>query len=156
MKKIVFALLLSVLIAGVLFLFYLKSNPPLKLESYMTRQDNEAVTIIALDNKGLRDIQLKQVLVNDKPPERVELVISKAEPFEVETKLEGNQHISFRKLTQVALLPRQYIDPKALGQQPQHYAIQVTASHMKKITIQYEYLHIPFTLTAELQPAQQD
>ncbi|WP_341299347.1 hypothetical protein MHB44_12065 [Lysinibacillus sp. FSL H8-0500] len=149
MKKILFALLLSVVVVGAIFIVYLKSNPPLVMQSYMKMQDNTAVTLITLDNQGLREIKLKQLLVNDKLPEHVGLVISKSEPFEVDTKLEESSEMSLHKLTQVAMLPRQYIDPQAIGK-PQHYAIQVIAPDIKKITIQYEYLNLPFTLTAEL------
>jgi len=151
MKKTLFILVLSVLVVGAVFMIYLKSNPPLAIESYTSKQGNEAVKIIALENKGLRDIKLTQLLVNDQLPESTELVISKSEPFEAETKLEGNEHLSFHKLSQRTILPRQYIDPQAIGKEPQHYAVQVQAPDIRKITIQYEYLKIPFTLTAELQ-----
>ncbi len=151
MKKLLFILVLSVLVVGAIFMIYLKSNPPLVIQSYTSKQDNEAVKMIALENKGLREIKLKQLLVNDKLPDSAELVISKSEPFEVETKLEGNSNMSFHKLSQRMILPRRYIDQQAIGKQPQHYAVQVHASDIKKVTIHYEYLKIPFTLTAELQ-----
>lgn len=154
MKKIVFTLLLSVLVVGAAFMIYLKSNPPLVIQSYTSKQGNEAVKIIAIENKGLREIKLKQLLVNEKLPDSAELVISKSEPFGVETKLEGNTNMSFHKLTQVKVLPRSYIDQQAIGKQPQHYAVQVNAADIKKVKIQYEYLRIPFTLTAELQQGQ--
>jgi len=78
MKKIVFALLLSVLVVGAAFMIYLKSNPPLVIQSYTSKQGNEAVKIIAIENKGLREIKLKQLLVNEKLPDSAELVISKS------------------------------------------------------------------------------
>ena len=58
--------------------------------------------------------------------------------------------MSFHKLTQVKILPRAYIDQQAIGKQPQYYAVQVKAADIEKVKIQYEYLQIPFTLTAEL------
>lgn len=150
MKKIVFALFLSVLLVGAAFLIYLKSNPPLVIQSYTSKQGDEAVKVIAIENKGLREIKLKQLLVGDKLPDSAELIISKSETFEVETKLEGNTNMSFHKLTQVKILPRAYIDQQAIGKQPQYYAVQVKAADIEKVKIQYEYLQIPFTLTAEL------
>ena len=151
MKKILFILMLSVLLVGAIFMIYLKSNPPLVMQSFTTKQGNEAVKIIALENTGLREIKLKQILVNDQLPDSAKLVISKSEPFEVETKLEGNSDISFHKFSQRTILPQKYIDQQAIGKQPQHYAVQVQAAAIKKVTIHYEYLKIPFTLIAELQ-----
>lgn len=151
MKKILFILVLSVLVVGAIFMIYLKSNPPLVIQSYSTKQGNEAIKIIALENTGLREIKLKQILVNDQRPDNAKLVISKSEPFEAETKLEGNDQLSFHKLAQRTIVPQIYINQQAIGEQPQHYAVQVLASNNQKVTIHYEYLKIPFTLTVELQ-----
>ncbi|WP_342546708.1 hypothetical protein [Lysinibacillus sp. FSL K6-4013] len=151
MKKILFILVLSVLVVGAIFMIYLKSNPPLVIQSYSSKQGNEAIKIIALENTGLREIKLKQILVNDQRPDNAKLVISKSEPFEAETKLEGNDQLSFHKLAQRTIVPRRYINQQAIGEQPQHYAVQVLASNNQKVTIHYEYLKIPFTLTVELQ-----
>ncbi|MGR6906125.1 MULTISPECIES: hypothetical protein [Lysinibacillus] len=151
MKKILFILLLSVLVVGAIFMIYLKSNPPLVIQSYTSKQGNEAIKIIALENTGLREIKLKQILVNDQPSDSAKLVISKSEPFEAETKLEGNDQLSFHKLAQRTIVPQRYINQQAIGEQPQHYAVQVQASNNQKVTIHYEYLKIPFTLTVELQ-----
>jgi len=82
MKKILFILVLSVLVVGAIFMIYLKSNPPLVIQSYSSKQGNEAIKIIALENTGLREIKLKQILVNDQRPDNAKLVISKSEPFE--------------------------------------------------------------------------
>ncbi|KOS64471.1 hypothetical protein FJQ98_12225 [Lysinibacillus agricola] len=151
MKKILFAILFSVLVVGAAFIIYLKSNPPLVVNSFTNPEDDSTIRIIEIENKGLREIELQQILVNDKVPENVELVVSKSEPFEVETKLEGNPNITYHKLRQVNIFPSQYIDRQAIGKQPQHYAVKVEAPNIKKITIKYDYLKMPFTLTAELQ-----
>jgi len=151
MKKLLFVLLFSVLVVGAAFIIYLKSNPPLVMNSYTNPIDDSTIKIVEIENKGLRDIKLQQILVNDKVPENVELVVSKSEPFEAETKLVGNPNISYHNLRQVNIFPSQYIDRKAIGKQPQHYAVKVEAPTIKKITIKYDYLKMPFTLTAELQ-----
>lgn len=151
MKKILFILVLSVLVVGAIFMIYLKSNPPLVIQSYSSKQGNEAIKIIALENTGLREIKLKQILVNDQRPDNTKLVISMSEPFEAETKLEGNDQLSLHKLAQRTIVPQRYINQQAIGEQPQHYAVQVLASNNQKVTIHYEYLKIPFTLTVELQ-----
>ncbi|MFJ7734021.1 hypothetical protein ACIQXF_19355 [Lysinibacillus sp. NPDC097231] len=150
MKKILFVLLFSVLVVGAAFIIYLKSNPPLVVNSYTSPKGDSTIRMIEIENKGLREIQLQQILINDKVPENVELVVSKSEPFEAETKLAGNPNITFHKLRQVNIFPSQYIDRQAIGKQPQHFAIKARASDMKTITIKYDYLKIPFTLTAEL------
>lgn len=151
MKKILFVLLFSVLVVGAAFIIYLKSNPPLVMNSYTNATDGSTTKIVEIENKGLRDIKLQQILINNKVPENVELVVSKSEPFEAETKLVGNPNITYHKLGQVNIFPSQYINRKAIGKQPQHYAVKVEAPKIKKITIKYEYLKMPFTLTAELQ-----
>ncbi|MGE7674418.1 hypothetical protein ACQKMV_12655 [Lysinibacillus sp. NPDC094403] len=151
MKKVLFVLIFSVLVVGAAFIIYLKSNPPLVMKSYMNPTDDSSIRIVEIENKGLREIELQQILVNDKVPENAELVVSKAEPFEAETKLVGNPNITYHKLRQVDIFPSQYIDRKAIGKQPQHYAVKVEAPTIKKITIKYNYLKMPFTLTAELQ-----
>ncbi|GAB0168135.1 hypothetical protein LSPCS325_15720 [Lysinibacillus sp. CTST325] len=151
MKKILFVLLFSVLVVGAAFIIYLKSNPPLAMNSYTNPTDDSTIKIVEIENKGLRDIKIQQVLINDKVPENVQLVVSKSEPFEAETKLVGNPNITYHKLRQANIFPSQYIDRKAIGKQPQHYAVKVEAPNIKKITIKYEYLKMPFTLTAELQ-----
>ncbi|MGE7951224.1 hypothetical protein [Lysinibacillus xylanilyticus] len=151
MKKILFVLLFSVLMVGAGFIIYLKSNPPLVMNSYTNPTDDSTIRIVEIENKGLHEIQLQQILVNDKMPENVELVVSKSERFEAETKLEGNPNISYHKLRQINIFPSKYIDREAVEKQPQHYAIKVEAPNIKTITIKYNYLKLPFTLTAELQ-----
>ncbi|WP_375200652.1 hypothetical protein [Bacillus sp. RS11] len=151
MKKILFILLFSVLMVGAGFIIYLKSNPPLVMNSYTNPTDDSTIRIVEIENKGLHEIQLQQILVNDKMPENVELVVSKSEPFEAETKLEDNPNITCHKLRQINIFPSKYIDREAVGKQPQHYAVKVEAPNIKTITIKYNYLKIPFTLTAELQ-----
>ncbi|MGE7944052.1 hypothetical protein ACQKNB_18405 [Lysinibacillus xylanilyticus] len=150
MKKILFVLLFSVLMVGAGFIIYLKSNPPLVMNSYTSPNDS-TIRIVEIENKGLNEIQLQQILVNDKLPENVELVVSKSEPFEAETKLEDNPNITYHKLRQINIFPSKYIDREAVGKQPQHYAVKVEAPNIKTITIKYNYLKLPFTLTAELQ-----
>jgi len=151
MKKLLFVLLFSSLVVGGVFIIYLKSNPPLVMNSYTNSTGGSTIRIVEIENKGLRDIKLQQILVNDKLPENVELVVSKSEPFEAETKLVGNPNITYHKLRQVNVFPSQYIDRKAIGKQPQYYAVKVEAPNIKTITIKYDYLKMPFTLTAELQ-----
>ncbi|MGE7093639.1 hypothetical protein ACQKII_19715 [Lysinibacillus sp. NPDC048646] len=151
MKRLLFVLFFSLFVVGAVFIIYLKSNPPLVINAYTSFDDNPAVRFIEIENKGLREIQLQSIVVNEKPPESVELVVSKSEPFEAETKIEGNPNFTFHKIKQVNIFPSQYIDRQAVGKQPQHYALKVNASEARKITIQYEYLKMPFTLTAELQ-----
>ncbi|MFF2176414.1 hypothetical protein ACFVT8_08145 [Lysinibacillus sp. NPDC058147] len=151
MKKLLFVLLFSSLVVGGAFIIYLKSNPPLVMNSYTNSTGDSTIRIVEIENKGLRDIKLQQILVNDKVPENVELVMSKSEPFEAETKLVGNPNITYHKLRQVNVFPSQYIDRKAIGKQPQYYAVKVEAPNIKTITIKYDYLKMPFTLTAELQ-----
>ncbi|MGE7947175.1 hypothetical protein [Lysinibacillus sp. NPDC093688] len=153
MKKLLFVLLFSVLVVGAAFIIYLKSNPPLVMNSFTNPTDNSTIRIVEIENKGLREIELQQILVNDKVPENAELVVSKSEPIEAETKLVGNPNITYHKLRQVTIFPSQYIDRQAIGKQPQHYAVKVEAPSINKITIKYDYLKIPFTLTAELQAA---
>lgn len=151
MKKLLFVLLFSSLVVGGAFIIYLKSNPPLAMNSYTNSTGDSTIRIVEIENKGLRDIKLQQILVNDKVPENVELVVSKSEQFEAETKLVGNPNITYHKLRQVNVFPSQYIDRKAIGKQPQYYAVKVEAPNIKTITIKYDYLKMPFTLTAELQ-----
>jgi len=95
MKKLLFVLLFSVLVVGAAFFIYLKSNPPLIMNSYMNPTDNSTIRIIEIENKGLREVELQQILVNDKVPENAGLVVSKSEPFEAETKLVGNPNINY-------------------------------------------------------------
>lgn len=151
MKKILFVLLFSVLMVGAGFIIYLKSNPPLVMNSYTSPTNDSTIRIVEIENKGLHEIQLQQILVNDKLPENVELVVSKSEPFEAETKLEDNPNITYYKLRQINIFPSKYIDREAVGKQPQHFAVKVEAPNIKTITIKYNYLKIPFSLTAELQ-----
>ncbi|MCS1384125.1 hypothetical protein [Lysinibacillus sphaericus] len=151
MKKIIFILFFSVLVVGAAFIIYLKSNPPLVVNGYTNADGNPSIRLIEIENKGLRELQLQSILVDEKLPDNAKLVISKSEPFEVGAKIENNPNMTFHKLTQVSIFPSQYIDRQAIGKQPQHYALQVHATAIQKITIQYKYLNIPFTLTAELQ-----
>jgi len=151
MKKILFVLLFSVLVVGATFIIYVKSNAPLVISAYTSLKDNPTVKIIEVENKGLQEIQLQQILINDKVPEKIELVVSKSAPFEAEMKMENDPNILFYKLRQITIFPSQYIDRQAIGKQPQHYAVRVDAANMKTITIKYTYLKIPFTLTATLQ-----
>lgn len=151
MKKLLFVLLFSSLVVGGAFIIYLKSNPPLVMNSYTNSTGDSTIRIVEIENKGLRDIKLQQILVNDKVSENVKLVVSKSEPFEAETKLVGNPNITYHKLRQVNVFPSQYIDRKAIGKKPQYYAVKVEAPNIQTITIKYDYLKMPFTLTAELQ-----
>lgn len=151
MKKILFVLLFSVLMVGAAFIFYVKSNAPLVISAYTSLKDNPTGKIIELENKGLQEIQLQQILINDKIPEKIELVVSKSAPFEAEMKMENDPNILFYKLRQINIFPSKYIDRQAIGKQPQHYAVKVEGANMKTITIKYTYLKIPFTLTAVLQ-----
>ncbi len=151
MKKIFFVFFFSVLVVGATFVIYLKSNPPLVVNGYTSVNGNPDIRLIEIENKGIRELKLQTILVDEKYPESAKLVVSKSEPFEVGTKIENNANMTFHKLTQVRIFPSQYIDRQAIGKQPQHYAIQVNATSIQKVTIQYNYLKIPFTLTAELQ-----
>ncbi|MFJ5766700.1 hypothetical protein ACIP9C_15210 [Lysinibacillus sp. NPDC093210] len=152
MKKILFILFFSVLVVVAAFVIYLKSNPPLVINGYTSADGNPTNRLIEIENKGIRELQLQTILVDEKYPESAKLIVSKSEPFEIGTKIENNPNMTFHKLTQVRIFPSQYIDRQAIGKQPQHYAIQVNATTIQKVTIQYNYLKIPFTLTAELQP----
>lgn len=149
MKKILFVFLFSVFVVGAAFIIYVKSNPPLAISAYTSLKDNPTVKIIELENKGLQEIQLQQVLINDKIPEKLELVVSKSAPFDAE--MENDPNITFYKLGQITIFPSQFIDRQAIGKQPQHYAVRMEAADMKTITIKYTYLKIPFTLKAALQ-----
>ncbi|MDM5233466.1 hypothetical protein [Lysinibacillus pakistanensis] len=151
MKKILFVFLFSVLVVGAAFIIYVKSNPPLTISAYTSLKDNPTVKIIELENKGLQEIQLQQVLINDKIPEKIELVVSKSAPFEAEMEMENDPNITFYKLGQITIFPSQFIDRQGLGKQPQHYAVRMEAADMKTITVKYTYLKIPFTLKAALQ-----
>ncbi len=150
-KNTICVVFFSLFVVGAILIVYLKSNPPLVINGYTSIDDNSTVRLIEIENKGMREIQLQSIVVNEKLPESVELVISKSEPFEAETKIEGNPNFTFHKLKQVKLFPSQYIDRQAIGKQPQHYALKLNTSDIQKISIQYEYLKMPFTVTAELQ-----
>jgi len=150
MKRIIFTLFFSVLVVGAVFIIYLKSNPPLVVNGYTSTNDNQAI-LIEIENKGLRELQLQSIFVDDTLPTSTKLLISKSEPFEMDTKIDHNPNISFHKITQLGIFPSQYIDRKAIGKQPQYYALQVDATSLHKVTIQYNYFKIPFTLTVELQ-----
>ena len=150
MKKIIFILFFSVLVVGAAFVIYLKSNPPLVVNGY-TGANGQPSILIEIENKGLRALQLQSILVDDKLPGSAKLIISKSEPFEVGTKIDNNPNLSFHKITQVQVFPSQYIDRQAIGKQPQYYALQVEATTIHKVTIQYTYLKIPFTFTAKLE-----
>ncbi|MFJ7666461.1 hypothetical protein ACIQXI_05095 [Lysinibacillus sp. NPDC097195] len=148
MKKIIFILFFSMLVVGAVFVIYLKSHPPLVVNGFTSA--NGAIQI-EIENKGIKELQLQSILVDDKLPAEAKLIISKSEPFEVGTKIDNNANMSFHKITQVKVFPSQYIDRQAIGKQPQYYALQVDATAIHKVTIQYKYLKIPFTLTAQLQ-----
>lgn len=151
MKKILFILFFSVFVVGAAFVIYLKSHPPLVVNGYTNTDGNPNIRLIEIENKGIKELHLQTILVDEQLPESAALIVSKSEPFEVGTKIDNNPNITAHKLTQVRIYPSQYIDRKAIGQQPQHYAIQVHATKFQKVKIQYSYLKIPFTLTAELQ-----
>lgn len=150
MKKVLFILLFSVLVVGAGFIVYIKSNPPLVINSYTSIENNSTSRLIEIENKGIRELQLQNILVNDGLPDSAELVVSKNVPLQEETKLQSNPNITFHKLKQVKIFPIQYLNSGATGKLPQHYGIKINAPNIHKVMIQYKYLKIPFTLTVEL------
>ena len=152
MKRILFILIFSIFVVGAVGIIYVKSNPPLVINGYSSFDDNANVRLIEIENTGVRELQLQNVVVNDGLPENVELMMSKAE--QLETNVANDPNITYHGIKQIKLFPSQYIDRKAIGKQPQHYGLKVEAAAIQTITIQYEYLKLPFTLTAELKVAE--
>ncbi|MEG0259296.1 MAG: hypothetical protein RR651_05430 [Lysinibacillus sp.] len=148
MKKVLFILLLGLFVAGAGVMIYLKSNPPLEIKGYTSFDDNENVRLIEIENKGLRELQLQNIIVNDGQPEKAELIVSRAE--QLESGVANDPNITSHGIKQVKLFPSKYIDRKAIGKQPQHYGLKVEAADIQTITIYYEYLKMSYILTAEL------
>ena len=123
------------------------------IKGYSSFDDNANVRLIEIENTGVRELQLQNVVVNDGPPENAKLMVSKAEQLEID--IASDPTITYHGIKQIKLFPSQYIDRKAIGKQPQHYGLKVEAAGIQTITIHYKYLNIPFTLTAELKTAEQ-
>ncbi|KOS68402.1 hypothetical protein AEA09_07420 [Lysinibacillus contaminans] len=154
MKKILFLLIFSIFIVGAVGIIYLKSNPPLVINGYKSFDDNAKIRLIEIENKGIRELQLQNVVVNDGLPENAELVVSKAE--QLETDVPNDPNITFHGIKQIKLFPSRYIDRKAVGKLPQHFGLKIEATDIQKITIHYKYLKIPFTLSVELKTVEQN
>lgn len=127
---------------------YVKSNPPLVINGYASFEDNTNGRLIEVENTGIRELQLQNVVVNDGRPEKAELIVSKAE--QLETKVANDPNITYHGIKQIKILPSKHLDRKAVGRLPQHYGLMVEAANIQTIKIHYKYLKIPFTLTAEL------
>lgn len=150
MKKILFILLFCILVVVAGGIIYIKSNPPLTINGY-TSIGNGDIRLIEIENIGLSGLYLQNIIVNEyELPKRAELVVSKIEQIVNAENLENNSTFTYHKLKQVEIIPSQYIDRKAIGQQAQHYGLKIEATNVQKITLYYKYLHIPFTLTVEL------
>ena len=76
-KKIMITAVLIILLGlGLTFIFFLNSKP-LQISGYSEYSNSEDKKIyIELDNNGWFDIHLKEVLVNNKKPSEIKLVIS--------------------------------------------------------------------------------
>lgn len=148
MKKSLFLLMFSVFVIGAAGLIYVKSNPPLVINGYKSFDDNKKVRLIEIENTGIRELQLQNVVVNDGLPENAELMVSRAK--QLEPVVPNDPNITYHGIKQIKLFPSRYIDRKAVGKLPQHYGLKIEAEDIQTITIHYKYLKIPFTLTAEL------
>lgn len=148
MKKILVLFIFSILAVGAVGIIYIKSNPPLVINGYQSFEENAKLKLIEIENTGIRELQLQNILVNDKLPENAELIVSKAE--QLKTGLLNDSNITYHGIKQIKLFPSRYIDRKAVGKLPQYYGLKIEDDKIQKISIHYKYLKIPFTLTVEL------
>lgn len=154
MKKLLFLLLFSVFVVGAAAIITIKSNPPLAINSYKSFHDNANVRLIEIENKGIRELQLQNIVVNDEMSENAELMISMAQKFE--SFVPSDPNITYHGIKQLKLFPSRYIDRKAVSKLPQYYGLKINGEDIQKITIHYTYLKIPFTLTAELKTVEKN
>lgn len=154
MKKILFVLIFSIFMVGAVGIGYVKSNPPLVINGYTSFDDSTNGRLIEIENTGIRELQLQNVVVNDEIPEKAELMVSRAE--QLETKVANDPNITYHGIKQIKLFPSKHLDRKAVGRLPQHYGLKIEAANIQTITIHYKYLKLPFTLTVELKTAQQN
>lgn len=150
MKKILFVLIFSIFVVGAVGIVYVKSNPPLVINGYTSLDENANVRLIEIENTGIRELQLQNIVVNDGRPENAELMVSKAE--QLKTDIANDANITYHGIKQLKLFPSKYIDRKAVGKLPQHYGLKIEAANIQTVKIHYKYLKISFTLTAELKP----
>ncbi|MFJ7954429.1 hypothetical protein ACIQZG_23290 [Lysinibacillus sp. NPDC096418] len=151
MKKILFALIFSIFVVGAVGIVYVKSNPPLVINSYSSFDDNTNVRLIEIENTGIKELQLLNVVVNDGGTEKIELVVSKAE--QLETDVANDPNITYHGIKQIKLFPSKHLNREAVGKLPQHYGLKIAAENIQTVKIHYKYLKVPFTLTAELKTA---
>lgn len=159
MKRV--GIILIIFVVGVsLFIWYIKANPPLQISGWGTTDysDKHGITV-EINNNGFTSLKLDKVYINrNEIPEVAELGTCKTflgiqmrTPNENETR-----GISFHKLDELQvkkdLTPEQKRKISQDTEVIKSYAIWVQNFNkpIDKITIQYRYLGIPFTLQKSL------
>ena len=149
MKKFIFLLVFSLVAVGAGCIIFIKSQPPLVINGYKSFGEHKEISVIEIENTGMKELHIQHVIVNDGVPSDVKLMVSRGETFELT--MPSDPTITVHGIKQIKLFPSKYIDRKAVGQQPQHYGLKIEAAAIDKIMIHYNYLNIPFTLTANLE-----
>lgn len=148
MKNFLFLLVFSIFVVGAAGVIVVKSHPPLVINGYKSFDDYEKGSVIELENTGIRELQMQNVVVNGGLSDDIKLMVSRAQKLESDVPSDPN--ITYHGIKQIKLFPSKYIDRKAVGKLPQHYGLKIKATDIQKITIHYKYLKMSFTLMAEL------
>ncbi|GLC88938.1 hypothetical protein [Lysinibacillus piscis] len=122
-------------------IIYIKSQPPLAVHQYMAVKDSPTATLIEIENTGVRNITLQQVLVNDQRVDTGKLIVSKEAPFVAGMTITGREDLSIYNIRQIDIVP----------DSTTYYALKIDHSSIQTITIQYHYLKFPFTFKMKLQ-----
>lgn len=148
MRKYLFLTVFSIFVVGAASVIIVKSHPPLIIQGYKSFDEHEKGSLIEIENTGIRELQIQNVVVNDGLSDDIKLMVSRAQKLELA--MPSDPNITYHGIKQIKLFPSKYIDRKAVGKMPQHYGLKIEATDIQKVTIHYKYLKMPFTLIAEL------
>lgn len=148
MRKYLFLIVFSIFVVGAACIIFVKSHPPLVIIDYKSFDEHEEGSVIEIENTGIRELQIQNVVVNGGLSGESKLMVSRGQTLE--SAMPSDPNITYHGIKQIKLFPSKYIDRKAVGQKPQHYGLKIEVEDIEKVTIHYKYLSMPFSLTAEL------
>lgn len=149
-KKIPLISSIIIIIIVLVLIIILVNQRPLKVNGY-TEEDNGRTLILEVINKGISNVELIDVFVNDnKNPVKVELGVSYTGHLVAGSGLDEDPNIRFLELNKVKISPDLSPEEKELAikikDSPIHFGIRIyEIDPIEEVIVKYKYFGLTYT-----------
>lgn len=149
-KKIPLISSIIIIIIVLVLIIILVNQSPLKVNGY-SKEDNGRTLILEVINKGISNVELIDVFVNDnKNPVKVELGVSYTGHLVVGSGLDEDPNIKFLEINKEKISPDLSPEEKELAikkkESPIHFGIRIYENDpIDEVTVKYKYFGWTYT-----------